>query len=58
MFCKHCGCEITNDTKICPKCGIPTVAAKFCRHCGALIDMKYVVCPQCRKQVSELKQQQ
>ena len=58
MFCKHCGCEISEETAVCPKCGTQREDKKFCQHCGAVIDKDCVVCPQCGRQVAELKQQQ
>lgn len=58
MFCKKCGKEIPNDSKLCPECGALQCETKFCQHCGAEIEKECVVCPKCGKQVSEIKAEQ
>lgn len=58
MFCRKCGAELEDGTKICPNCGEKQVddtrETVFCRHCGAVIDADCIICPKCGKQVKEL----
>lgn len=58
MFCAKCGAEISQEAKVCSKCGALQDGTMFCKHCGEVIDKDCIVCPRCGKQVGEIRSEQ
>lgn len=48
MYCRNCGKEINENTEICPKCGVKSLAEKnFCQNCGVETKANQGICVKC-----------
>lgn len=54
--CPECQNEISDNAKICPKCGYAFQKFKFCKFCGEKIPEDSVVCTKCGRQVETTNQ--
>lgn len=50
--CSVCGYEISENAKVCPRCGEDYSSKVFCKFCGKKIDKDAIVCVFCGKQVN------
>ena len=57
MFCKHCGKQLSENTRFCPNCGwerYDPVPFK-CEHCGTIIPKGSGFCTKCGWSVEKSK---
>lgn len=56
MYCKVCGKELAEETKICMGCGVPVGRGSgYCPECGQPTEKEAVICVSCGKTLVEPK---
>ena len=56
MYCKACGKELAEDTKLCMGCGVPVgKGSEYCPTCGQPTEKEAVVCVSCGATLAEPK---